>query len=1031
MRKIDWTLRPALLVKGALLSLLLFAAFAVTAAAQKPNVIPNLQSWTDAAGGGVFVLNGSSRIVSLDPTLDETAALLRDELRELNRLQLAVVAGGTPQAGDIVLGLAAGGAAIGPEGYTLTIGTTVDIRGDDVRGVFYGTRTVLQTLKQDGEQRAALPKGTATDVPAYKERALMLDTARKFFTLDFLKEYVKQMAWLKLNVLHLHFTDDQGFRLESSVPGLTSPQHYTKNEMIELVAFAKKYQITIIPEIDFPAHTKAITNVRTDLRHSCPNLRDTGDLDLTNPNTVPFVKALIDEYLPIFDADSFHIGADEYTYFTKSRQYQLDSLQACPEIMTEAAARGYSDPGDLYREFINEINDYIKSKGKKTRIWEWFDYVGSMPVDNDIIYDAWLGENGIQSKSDAGFDLINSSYHYLYIIPGRSVPDKKHLYETWEPWIWSSAADGRLTNPNDPHLLGAKLHVWCDGLYTPFVPESAIDKEISTTLKVFAERIWGSPKRASYAAFLSDADRIGNVPGYGFGLIGDYKLGDAASGKAADASGFGRNGTIYGPVAAAGRSGTGTGALSFQGGSDRIHIGQPDVEGEWTASFWVNRQASGAVAAKLLDSPVSSLRLEQVNAGGKVGVTKYGTGDYAFNYTAPVGQWVHLTFVGSGAGTSLYVNGTLQDTIGQSVPMPMTTIGASQRSFKGTLDEAKLFDRALDATAVRSLYEGLVLHYSLEETDPVAVLDGSGLSNDAGFKGPVRAGGKVGQGLEFGGGDDFVYTSMPDIADEWTAAVWVRRVGSSQSAEVLMSSPEASLRVKQILSGKVGFTRNGINDYSFQYALPADGNWKHLTFVGNAQGTSLYVDGTFSETHPVRIKLPLQAVGKTTSSFKGTVDELRVYDRALGAAEIAQLYASYPINLAAGKTVTAATYEAGHGPELAVDADASNASYWDAALEDQPGRWLTVDLGSLSAIEGVKIRQFVDGTRYYHYTIEGSADGVSWTPIAAKTTDEPATDAGDYYAAALQARYVRVTVTFNSANNSVHVSDLQVYGRGV
>lgn len=668
--------------------------------AAKPNVLPNLQSWTEASSGGSLALGAATRIVYQDASLQDIALQLKDELKELNGLSPQVVASSPVLSGDIELSLGAGNLTLGTEGYALNVGSSASIAANGPQGVFYGTRTLLQALKQDGEVRLAIAKGTGSDYPKYKERGLMLDAGRKFFTIDFLKQYVKQMAWLKMNVLHLHLSDDQGFRLESDVPGLASAEHYTKAEMADFVAFAKKYYVTVVPEIDVPAHASWMTAARPDLKHACPNLAATGDLDLTNPNTLPFVKALIDEYIGLFEADSFHIGADEYTYFTKSRANQLASLQACTEIMQKAAELGYSDPGDLYRQFINDVNGYIVAKGKKTRVWEWFDYVGSMPVSNDIVYDAWLGENGIQSKSDEGFDLINSSYHYLYIIPGRSVPDKKYLYETWEPWIWSSAPDGRLTNPNDPHLIGAKLHDWNDGLFMPFVPEEGVDQEILTTMKTFAERIWGSPKRTNYAAFLADAAKIGNAPGYGLGLTGYYRMNDASGGSAADGSGYGLNGKIAGPTLTAGKAGNG---LAFHGGSDRIFIGEPDLHGEWTASMWVKREASGTTASKLLDSEGYSIRLEQLNSGGKVGITKYGIGDYSFDYAAPIGEWVQLTFVGTSSSTSLYVNGQPAGTIGQGIALPRKMIGSATRSLKGTLDELKWFDRALGAQAVLSL----------------------------------------------------------------------------------------------------------------------------------------------------------------------------------------------------------------------------------------------------------------------------------------------------------------------------------------
>ncbi|MEV6965320.1 family 20 glycosylhydrolase [Hamadaea sp. NPDC051192] len=845
-----------------------------------PIVVPNPQSWTAATG--TFTLAGSAHIVVASPALSVEAAVLAEDLLDLTGLALPITTSAAV-AGDIVLTVDSTLTGIGDEGYQLTIGSTVDIRGTAATGVFYGTRTALQVLKQEGESRRAMPYGTFLDQPAYRERGLMLDTARRFFSVAFLQQYVRQLAWLKMNTLHLHLSDDQGFRIESSVPGLTSPDHYTKAQITDLVAYAHRYHVTIIPEIDVPAHAIALTAARPDLLHTCPNMRATGDLDLTNPDTLPFVESLIDEFVPLFDADTFHIGADEYTYFTKSRANQLLALNSCAEIVAKAAALGYSDPGDLYRDFINALNTHLKAEGKKTRVWEWFDYVGSKPIDNDIVYDAWLGENGIQSKSDAGFDIVNSSYHYLYIIPGRSAPDDADLYLNWQPWIWSTAAEGRLTDPDDPHLLGAKLHVWCDGLFTPAVPEEQLDREISTTLKVFAERIWGSPQRSSYAAFTTAAAAVGNAPGYGTGQVLGYRF----ESSTADYSGAGNDGTIYGaPAYVTGRN---SGALEFHGGSDRVYIGAKDLAPDWTLSFWVNRGSSGTNAAKLLDSAKFGVRLEQVDTGGKVGLTEYGVADWAFNYSAPVGTWTHLAIVGTSTLTTLYVNGAATDTIPHGFSLPMKWLGGTTKSINGQLDDLKIYRRALGPTAVGSLYQGLVAALALDDVDAVSATDGSGLGDQGGFKGPSREAGKNGTGLRFHGGDDFLYLEQPDISGNWTAAVWVQRTDLGQPAEVLMHSPQFSLRTKQLSTGRVGLSKLGVADYSYSYTLPADGSWHHLAFVGDTTGTSLYVDGVFSEKLSVRINLPMRTIGKIGNSLTGVVDDVIVYDRALTAAEVAAL----------------------------------------------------------------------------------------------------------------------------------------------
>ncbi|UQZ81097.1 Endo-1,4-beta-xylanase A precursor [Paenibacillus konkukensis] len=132
-----------------------------------------------------------------------------------------------------------------------------------------------------------------------------------------------------------------------------------------------------------------------------------------------------------------------------------------------------------------------------------------------------------------------------------------------------------------------------------------------------------------------------------------------------------------------------------------------------------------------------------------------------------------------------------------------------------------------------------------------------------------------------------------------------------------------------------------------------------------------------------------------------------------------------PPLISAGKTATAQTFEAGHGPEYGNDADATNSSYWSAYPYPQ---WWQLDLGASYDIKTVRIRNYVDGTRYYRYTVQTSADGTSWTTVAAKTNNDAAADAGDTYAVSGTGRYIRVNVTYDSANRGTHISDVKVYG---
>ena len=214
---------------------------------------------------------------------------------------------------EIFLTLSGSQAKHGPEGYSLTIGDRVVISGNSPAGVFFGTRTLLQMLGHS----SALPKGKAVDWPDYSHRMLMLDVGRKPFPLPVLKDYLRIMAWYKMNELHLHLSDEAfggkyaGFRVQcDTFPGLASKDlFYTKREFRELQDQAHAYGITITPEIDMPGHSRVFTDYWPDLRlaHNSPSY-----LDVTNPQTIVRLKKLLDEMIPLFDAPDFHIGTDEY-----------------------------------------------------------------------------------------------------------------------------------------------------------------------------------------------------------------------------------------------------------------------------------------------------------------------------------------------------------------------------------------------------------------------------------------------------------------------------------------------------------------------------------------------------------------------------------------------------------------------------------------------------------------------------------------------------------------------------------------------
>ena len=246
-----------------------FAGGTTAAAAERPRTIPALREWTP--GEGAYELRSGARIVipvKHRRVLRDTAKTFAADLRSLTRISVPVVSGRRVKArrGDIRLRLGARDAQLGREGYRMRSGGRLMIAANSAPGAFYATRTALQLLRQHKQ----VPAGLARDWPRYPERGLMVDIGRKHFTLAWLEARIRELAYLKLNQLHLHFTDNEGWRIESkSHPEVVSTPHLTREQVRGLIAYAARRHVRVIPEIDMPGHMRAAL-----ARHPELQLRD-------------------------------------------------------------------------------------------------------------------------------------------------------------------------------------------------------------------------------------------------------------------------------------------------------------------------------------------------------------------------------------------------------------------------------------------------------------------------------------------------------------------------------------------------------------------------------------------------------------------------------------------------------------------------------------------------------------------------------------------------------------------------------------
>jgi hexosaminidase len=317
---------------------------------------------------------------------------------------------GKPRRGNIILSLTTDNQAIGSEGYKLTITEKlVDLKASTPAGLFYGVQSLLQILPARVEYSSVqegpweLPTGTITDYPGYEYRGAMLDVARHFFKVEDVKRFIEMMSRYKLNILHLHLADDQGWRIEiKSWPNLTaiggSTQvgggdggFYTQEEYTGIVKYAQQHFITIIPEIDMPGHTNAALASYPEL--NCNGIATplyTGTnvgfstLCTSKEITYQFISDVFRELASITPGPYLHIGGDE-SHVTKKEDYI---------------------------PFIRRVEEIVAKTGKQTMGW---DDIAASDLKPGTVYQHWATvENAVKAVGQGGL-LVMSPARKAYL----------------------------------------------------------------------------------------------------------------------------------------------------------------------------------------------------------------------------------------------------------------------------------------------------------------------------------------------------------------------------------------------------------------------------------------------------------------------------------------------------------------------------------------------------------------------------------------------------------------------------------------
>ncbi|MFJ3665427.1 glycoside hydrolase family 20 protein [Streptomyces sp. NPDC090106] len=471
---------------------------------ETPRTIPAVRAHTPARGPGWRPQRGA-RVVVDDAALADEGRLIAGELGLTYAGEKSDV-----EAGELRLALGDDEGA-DPESYTMTVrGGRVTVSGPSDAGVFYGTRTLKQTVHGGG----TAPEGVVRDAPAKPVRGFMLDIARKHFTADWIEDRVRELGDLKFNELGLHFSDDQGFRIAStSHPEVVSAQHLTKAEVEDIIGLAESRHITIVPEIDSPAHLGAVIAAHKDLQlTSVRGVAARGAVDISEDAAATIVDELLDEYAELFPGDRWNLGGDEYQALTVS-----DPAASYPQLAA-AATEAYGSGGtvaDLATGWLNDRADTVRAHGKTLRAWNDGFYAGtSVAPAEDLQVAYWTGkEIGARqpvSYLSAGRDVVNYNDEYLYYVLGEPntfvYPTGERIYASWTPRVLRGTEP--VSAKYDGQILGGSFAVWCDlsGSQT----QDQVAAGIRMPLRAVVQKLWDArePTR-SWAQFKALAGELG------------------------------------------------------------------------------------------------------------------------------------------------------------------------------------------------------------------------------------------------------------------------------------------------------------------------------------------------------------------------------------------------------------------------------------------------------------------------------------------------------------------------------------------
>lgn len=452
----------------------LFQSFTVFCHADELNIriIPKPQKIEK--GEGPFTLNEKT-FISIKPSSSEMETIghyLVDLLAPATGVKLPVKSSWFSRSNGIVLKLDASQKQLGDEGYILKCTSKeIIIIAAKPAGVFYGVQTLRQLLpvqieswqKVDGVAWK-VPCVSIEDQPRFRWRGMLLDPARHFLSKEFLRKYIDLLALHKLNRMHLHLTDDQGWRVEiMRYPNLTEvgarlPNFsgkkgdgwfYTQNDIKELVAYAASRYVVIIPEIEMPGHSGAAQDAFPEMLCTDPFR---SSLCVGNDKTIEIMQGVLSEVVQLFPSPYIHIGGDECN---------KSGWKKCARCQARMKDHSLKNEEELQSYFVRGIEKFLNANGKAMIGWDEILEGGLAP---NAVVQSWRGIEGGIAAARENHDVIMSPTSYCYFdyyqgpketepkaIGGDLPLDKVYAYEP---------VPNELTQEQATHIMGVQGNIW-------------------------------------------------------------------------------------------------------------------------------------------------------------------------------------------------------------------------------------------------------------------------------------------------------------------------------------------------------------------------------------------------------------------------------------------------------------------------------------------------------------------------------------------------------------------------------------------